>query len=181
VRAGGVDDYALRPMPTPAVPIDNANEGDLEGILAIFNDVIATSTSVFSENPVALENRRAWFEDRRARDFPVLVVRDESGVVGFGSFGDFRAWPGYRFTVEHTVHVRADRRGHGIGTALIEALIERARSRGVHTMIAGVDAQNEGSLRLHERLGFVECARIPEVGFKWGQWLDLVFLARILS
>ena len=181
MREGGADYYALRPMPTPHVVIDDANEGDLEGILAIFNDVIATSTSVFSEEPVALENRRAWFADRNARGFPVLVVRDEAGVAGFGSFGDFRAWPGYRFTVEHTVHVRADRRGHGIGTTLIEALVERARSRGVHTMIAGVDAQNEGSRRLHERLGFVECARIPQVGFKWDQWLDLVFLARILS
>ena len=168
-------------MPTPAVAIDDANEGDLEGILAIFNDVIATSTSVFSEEPVALENRRAWFADRRARGFPVLVVRDEAGVAGFGSFGDFRTWPGYRFTVEHSVHVRADRRGQGIGTALIEALVERARERGVHTMIAGVDSQNVGSWRLHERLGFVECAHIPQVGFKWGQWLDLVFLARILS
>ena len=181
MREDGVDYYALRPMPTPDVAIDDANEGDLEGILAIFNDVIATSTSVFSEDPVALENRRAWFVDRRARGFPVLVARDEQGVAGFGSFGDFRAWPGYRFTVEHSVHVRADRRGHGIGTALIEALVERARSHGVHTMIAGVDAQNEGSRRLHERLGFVECARIPEVGFKWDRWLDLVFLARILS
>ncbi len=181
MRENGVHHYALRPMPAPAVAIDDANDGDLEGILAIFNDVIATSTSVFSEDPVALENRRAWFADRRARGFPVLVVRDEAGVAGFGSFGDFRAWPGYRFTVEHSVHVRADRRGHGIGTALIQALVERARSRGVHTMIAGVDAQNEGSLRLHERLGFVECARIPDVGFKWGRWLDLVFLARILT
>ena len=181
MQENGVHDYALRPMPTPAVAIDDANDGDLEGILAIFNDVIATSTSVFSEDPVSLENRQAWFADRRARGFPVLVVRDGGGVAGFGSFGDFRAWPGYRFTVEHTVHVRADRRGHGIGTALIEALVERARARGVHTMIAGVDSQNEGSWRLHERLGFVECARIPQVGFKWGNWLDLVFLARILS
>ena len=181
MQENGVHDYALRPMPTPAVAIDDANDGDLEGILAIFNDVIATSTSVFSEDPVPLENRRAWFADRHERGFPVLVVRDEAGVAGFGSFGDFRAWPGYRFTVEHTVHVRADRRGHGIGTALIEALVERACERGVHAMIAGVDSQNEGSRRLHERLGFVECARIPQVGFKWGRWLDLVFLARILS
>lgn len=181
MRAGGGEDYSLAPMPTPAVAIDDATDGDLEGILAIFNDVIATSTSVFSEDPVSLENRLAWFADRRARGFPVLVVRDGSGVAGFGSFGDFRAWPGYRFTVEHTVHVRADRRGGGIGTALVQALVERARERGVHTMIAGVDAQNEGSLRLHQRLGFVECARIPQVGFKWGRWLDLVFLARILA
>jgi len=163
------------------VAIEDASEDDVEGILAIFNDVIATSTSVFSEEPVSLENRLRWFRDRRARGFPVLVARDGTAVAGFGSFGDFRAPTGYRFTVEHSVHVRADRRGQGVGTALIEALVERARSAGVHTMIAGIDAQNEGSLRLHERLGFVRCARIPEAGFKWGRWLDLVFLARILS
>jgi L-amino acid N-acyltransferase len=168
-------------MPAPAIAIDDANEGDVEGILAIFNDVIASSTSVFSETPVTLENRLEWFTGRLERGFPVLVARDEAGVAGFGSFGDFRNWPGYRFTVEHSIHVRADRRGQGIGTALIEALVERATERGVHAMIAGVDAQNEGSLRLHERLGFVEAARMPQVGFKWGRWLDLVFLVRLLS
>jgi L-amino acid N-acyltransferase YncA len=165
----------------PQMAIDDAVEADVAGILAIFNDVIATSTSVFSDDPVSLENRLEWFRTRRDSGYPVLVVRDEQGVAGFGSFGTFRTFPGYRFTVEHTVHVRADRRGQGIGGALIEALVERARARGVHTMIAGVDAQNEGSQRLHERLGFVECARIPQVGFKWGRWLDLVFLARVLE
>ena len=161
--------------------IEDAVEADVAGILAIFNDVVATSTAIFSEDPVTLENRLAWFRARRDVGFPVLVVRDEHGIAGFGSFGDFRGPSGYRFTVETTVHVRADRRGEGIGTALIEALVERARARGVHTVIAGVDSQNEGSWRLHERLGFVPCARIPQVGFKWGSWLDLVFLARVLE
>jgi phosphinothricin acetyltransferase len=100
--------------------------------------------------------------------------------VGFASFGDFRPWPGYRFTVEHTVHVRADYRGQGVGGSLMHPLIERAIGLGKHVMIAGVDAENAPSLRFHERLGFERVAHFREVGFKFGRWLDLVFLQRLL-
>ena len=110
----------------------------------------------------------------------MLVAGDASGVVGFGSFGDYRAWPGYRYTVEHSVHVRADRRGEGVGTALVQALIERAAALGKHVMIAGVEAENAASIRLHERLGFAVVARLPEVAWKFDRWLDLVFLQRRL-
>jgi phosphinothricin acetyltransferase len=159
----------------------DAVDGDVEGILAIYNDVIATSTAVFSELPVTLDDRAAWVAARREQGYPVLVVRDDSGVAGFGSFGDFRTWPGYRFTVEHSVHVRADRRGEGIGRALVEALVERAEALGKHVMIAGVDSDNTASLALHERLGFVVVARMPQVARKFDRWLDLVLLERILD
>jgi phosphinothricin acetyltransferase len=163
-----------------AVPTD-AVDGDVAGILAIYNDVIATSTAVFSELQVTLEDRAAWVAARREQGYPVLVVRDEGGVAGFGSFGDFRTWPGYRYTVEHTVHVRADRRGQGIGRTLVGALVERARELGKHAMIAGVDADNAASLALHERLGFVVVARMPQVARKFDRWLDLVLLELILD
>ena len=110
----------------------------------------------------------------------MLVVRDAQEVIAFGSFGDFRAWPGYRFTVEHTLHVRADSRGRGIGTQLLRALMERASTLGKRVMIAGVDADNAASIRLHERLGFTRAGRLPEVGYKFERWLDLVFLQRAL-
>jgi phosphinothricin acetyltransferase len=161
------------------VPAD-ALDDDLTGILAIYNDVIATSTAVFSELEVTLEDRATWVAGRREQGYPVLVVRDEHGVAGFGSFGDFRTWPGYRTTVEHSVHVRADRRGDGLGTALLAALIERAAALGKHAMIAGVDADNLASLRLHERLGFVRVALLPEVARKFDRWLDLVLLELLL-
>jgi phosphinothricin acetyltransferase len=112
--------------------------------------------------------------------YPVLVAVDHGEVVGFASFGDFRMWPGYRFTVEHTVHVRAGMRGQGVGTALMRLLVERAARLGKHVMIAGVDADNAGSLVFHERLGFTRVAHFREVGFKFGRWLDLVFLQRLL-
>ena len=102
-------------------------------------------------------------------------------MAGFASFGDFRPWPGYRFTVEHSVHVRADCRGRGVGGALMTPLVARARDLGKHVMIAGVDAENLASQRFHERLGFVKVAHFREVGFKFGRWLDLVFLQRRLD
>lgn len=161
--------------------IRDAREDDLPGLLDIYNDVIASSTAIFRDEPATLADRRTWWEGRRAAGYPVLVAVDATGVVGFASYGDFRSWPGYRFTVEHTVHVRADRRGHGIGRALMLELLERAAAAGKHVMVAGVDAENAASLRFHERLGFERVAHFREVGFKFGRWLDLVFLQRVLA
>lgn len=158
--------------------IQDATEDDLAGLLAIYNDVIATSTAIYSCDPVTLEDRRQWWRARTAPGYPVLVARDAQGVAGFATFGDFRAWPGYRFTVEHSVHVRADGRGRGIGTLLVQALLPRAGALGKHVMIAGVDAANAASIRFHERLGFEKSGHLREVGYKFDRWLDLVFLQR---
>jgi L-amino acid N-acyltransferase YncA len=163
------------------MPIRDANDDDVPGILAIYNDVIATSTAVYREDPATLDDRQQWFAGRRTQGYPILVAADDSGIVGFATYGDFRPWPGYRFSVEHTVHVRADQRGRGVGTALMRVLVERAVDQGKHVMIGGVDADNEASLRFHERLGFERVAHLRQVGFKFGRWLDLVFLQRILS
>jgi phosphinothricin acetyltransferase len=166
--------------PDPIYQIDDAVEADVPDILAMYNDVIATSTAVYSELPVTLENRQEWFRARVAQGYPVLVARDDTGVIGYATFGDFRAWPGYRFTVEHSVHIRADRRGQGIGTRLMQALLPRARALGKHVMIGGIDADNAASIRMHERLGFERSAHMKEVGRKFDRWLDLVFMQRTL-
>jgi phosphinothricin acetyltransferase len=158
----------------------DAGVGDIAGLLEIYNEVIATSTAVYSDQPVTLADRTDWWRARTAQGYPVLVACDPSGVLGFSTFGDFRAWPGYRYTIEHTVHVRADRRGQGVGRRLVEALFPRAAALGKHMMIAGVDAANEASIRFHERLGFVRAAHLREVGYKFGRWLDLVLLQRQL-
>jgi L-amino acid N-acyltransferase len=163
-----------------SIAVRDAESEDLVGVLAIYNEVIAFSTAVFSEQAVTLEERVRWLAARREQGYPVLVATDESGVVGFGSFGDFRAWPGYRYTVEHSVHVRVDRRGEGIGTELVRALIERAAALGKHVMIAGIEAENAASIRLHERLCFTIAARFSEVAWKFDRWLDLVFMQRRL-
>jgi L-amino acid N-acyltransferase len=158
--------------------IRDAGESDLPGLLSIYNDVIATSTAIFSHVPVTLEDRMQWWRARVATGYPVLVASDGSGVLGFSTFGDFRSWPGYRFTVEHSVHVRGNCRGQGIGKELVKALFPRAAALGKHVMIAGVDAANEASIRFHERLGFQLCGHLREVGHKFDRWLDLVFLQR---
>ena len=161
--------------------IRDAHEADLPGILAIYNEVIAASTAVFAEAPVTLADRRDWWRTRTAQGYPVLVAADGSGVLGFASFGDFRAWPGYRYTVEHSVHVRADRRGQGTGRQLMAALFPRAAGLGKHVMIAGVDAANAASLRFHTQLGFEPVGHLREVGRKFDRWLDLVLLQRWLD
>lgn len=160
------------------IRISDATEADLAGLLAIYNDIITTSTAVYSDVPVTLEDRRQWWRARTAQGYPVLVARDARGVAGFATFGDFRAWPGYRFTVEHSVHVRAAGRGGGVGTLLVQALFPRAAALGKHVMIAGVDADNAASIRFHERLGFEQRGHLREVGYKFDRWLDLVFLQR---
>jgi L-amino acid N-acyltransferase YncA len=161
-----------------APKIHDAADEDLPGLAAIYNEVIATSTAIYSNVPVTVEERRQWWQTRIAAGYPVLVARDAAGVAGIATFGDFRAWPGYRFTVEHSVHVRADGRGRGVGTLLVQALFPRAAALGKHVMIAGVDAANGASIRFHERLGFHKSGHLQEVGYKFDRWLDLVFLQR---
>jgi phosphinothricin acetyltransferase len=163
------------------IEIREAHEGDLPAILDIYNDVVATSTAIYRDEPATLDDRRSWFAARRAEGQPVLVAIEGDAVVGFAAFGGFRPWPGYRFTVEHSVHVRSGRRGQGVGAALMTPLIERATALGMHVMIAGIDADNAGSIRFHERLGFDKVAHMKQVGFKFGRWLDLVLMQRLLT
>jgi L-amino acid N-acyltransferase YncA len=163
------------------VLVRDAGEDDLPGLIAIYNDVLATSTAIYRDTPLTPDEGRDWWRARQAMGYPILVAADGTGIVGFASFGDFRPWPGYRFTVEHTVHVRADRRGTGVGHSLMRPLLVRAAALGKHVVIAGVDAANGPSLHFHERLGFVRCAHFREVGWKFGRWLDLVFLQRGLD
>jgi phosphinothricin acetyltransferase len=162
--------------------IRDAAENDLAGIRAIYNDIIVNSTAVYMEQPTTLEDRRAWLATRRGSGFPVIVAADARGVVGFASFGDWRGgWGGYRHTVEHSVHVRADARGGGIGTALMSVLFERGAAMRKHVMVGGIDAANGASRRFHQRLGFAEVAHFREVGRKFNRWLDLVFTQRFLD
>jgi phosphinothricin acetyltransferase len=162
--------------------IRDASAEDLPGILAIYNDIIMTSTAVYSLAPTTLEERRGWLDARAASGYPVLIAVEDRQVIGFSSFGDWRgSWPGYRYTVEHTVHVRAGERGAGVGRRLLEALFPRALGLHKHVMIGGIDADNRASIRFHEHLGFVPVAHFREVGHKFGRWLDLVFMQRLLD
>jgi L-amino acid N-acyltransferase YncA len=164
------------------VVFDEATEADLPALLAIFNDVVATSTAIYQDAPASLEERTAWWRARRDGGFPVLVARaDDGATIGYASYGPFHERSGYAGTVEHTVMLAAEARGRGLGSALVAALLERAAHEGLHAMIGLVDGENTGSIRMHERLGFVEVGRLPEVGRKFGRWLDLVYLQHRLG
>jgi L-amino acid N-acyltransferase YncA len=161
--------------------IDSATRGDLPQILAIYNEVIRNSTAVYTEEEFTPARGESWFDAKMGQGFPLVVARDASGITGFGTFGDFRAWPCYRHSVEHSVHVRSDRRGQGVGRALVRELLARATDMRKHVMIAGIDADNAVSIALHRSLGFDSVGHFHEVGFKFGRWLDLVFMECILS
>jgi phosphinothricin acetyltransferase len=156
--------------------IDDAAAADFEQVVAIYNEVIRNTTAVYTEQEYDPVQGKAWFDAKLSSGFPFIVARDDRGVAGFAAFGAFRAWPCYRHSVEHSVHVRADRRGQGLGRALVLDLRSRAAALGKHVMIAGIDADNVASIRMHESLGFERVAHFREVGFKFGRWLDLEFL-----
>ena len=149
---------------------------DLPAILEIHNDAIRTTTAIWDEQEVGLEDRRAWFDARRAAGLPVLVAEADGSVIGFASYGPWRPKTGYRFTVENSVYVHPDHRGRGTANALMSVLIERARAADVHTIVAGIEAANAGSIALHEKFGFRRVGLLREVGFKFGRWLDLAYL-----
>ncbi len=167
--------------------VRDATVDDLVAITALYNRFIATRAIEWTEREHTVEGRRAWLDAKRSGDdpnrWPVLVAESDGAVVGVATYGDFRdsvAREGYRFTVEHTVHVAEAAHGRGIGRALIEALVEHARSAGLHSMVGAIDGENIESLAFHERLGFVEVGRMPEVGHKFDRWLTLVLVQRHL-
>lgn len=157
-----------------------ALESDLPAIVAIYNDAVVNTTAIWNDAVVDVENRKAWFDGRQKLGYPVLVAEEEGVIVGYGSFSDFRAFDGYRFSVEHSVYVAEGVRRRGIASALLVALIEKAKEIGKHVMIGGIASDNGASLALHAKLGFTETGRMPEVGYKFGRWLDLVFVQKTL-
>ena len=163
------------------IAIRDAREADLAAMLAIYNDAVLTTTAVYDYKPRSREQQVAWFQAKREQGLPVLVAADGDTVVGFASYGPFRPWPAYLHSVENSLYVALEWRGRGIGSSLLPALIRRAGDRGLHTMIAGIDAANEASLRLHAKFGFERVALFREVGWKFERWLDLAFLQLMLG
>lgn len=162
--------------------VRDATPADLTAVLAIYNDAVANTTAIWNDNLVDLANRQAWFDLRADQGYPILVAENASGeVVGYSSFGDWRPFDGFRHTVEHSVYVRNDQRGQGIGPRLMTVLIERARACDKHVMVAAIESGNLASIRLHERLGFLTTGQMPQVGTKFGRWLDLTFMQLMLE
>ena len=153
-----------------------------EQILAILNHAIVNSTALYDYQPRTIDNMTAWFAAKQAGDFPVLGAMAANGdLMGFASYGSFRAFPAYKYTVEHSVYVHHDYRGQGLSKTLMQALIQRAEVQGKHVMVGAIDAANDVSLKLHEQLGFTRVGTMPQVGFKFGRWLDLALVQRVLA
>ena len=161
--------------------IREATENDLLKMMEIFNDIIVNTTAVWDYMPHTLEMRKQWFADKQKLGYPVFVATENEKIVGFSTFGHFRAWAGYRFTVENSIYVESDCRGRGIGKLLLPPLIETAKKLKLHAMVAGIDASNEVSIALHKKFGFEEVAHFKQVGYKFDRWLDLKFLELIVE
>jgi len=158
-----------------------ATREDLPAILEIYNEAVLNTTASYDYEPRTLEHRTAWYDERLKAEYPILVAHDFGGrVLGWAALNPFHARVGYRFTSENSVYVAADQRGKGIGTLLMPPLIEGARKRGLHAIIAAIDAENEPSIRLHARFQFEKVAYLKEVGFKFNRWLDVVYMERLL-
>lgn len=169
-------------LPAGAVLVECTYARHASAILAIFNDAILTSTALYDYKPRTLASMQAWFEAKVSGGFPVLGFENEAGeLMGFVSYGLFRAYPAYKYTVEHSVYVDGRFRGRGLAEALMRLLIEHARQAQLHVLVGGIDATNAGSIRLHEKLGFVHAGTIQQAGFKFGRWLDLAFYQLILN
>ena len=164
-----------------SIEIGEATEADLPAMLAINNLAVAETTANWNYGPASLDSRKAWFAGMTARGDPVLVARRGGELAGYAYWGPFRPADGYRHTVENSVYVRGDLHGQGIGRLLMLELIGRARAKGLHVIVAGIGAENTGSIAFHARLGFVQYARLPQVGAKFGRWMDLVLMQLMLN
>ena len=150
-------------------------------ILEILNDAILTSTALYDYKARTPEMMDAWLAAKQKGNYPVIgAFSDEGTLMGFGSYGAFRAWPAYKYSIEHSIYVHRDHRGKGLGRRLLTEVIEAAKQQGYHMMVGGIDSSNTVSIQLHLALGFKHCASIKEAGFKFGRWLDLEFYQLIL-
>jgi phosphinothricin acetyltransferase len=162
--------------------IDCTFEAHAAPILEILNEAIANSTALYDYLPRPAASMAGWFHAKQQGRFPVIGAVDDDGrLLGFASYGTFRAWPAYKYSVEHSVYVHREHRCRGVGRVLLERLVGRAREQQYHVLVGGIDVGNAGSIALHERLGFVHAGTIRQAGFKFGRWLDLAFYQLVLD
>lgn len=162
--------------------IDCTYEKHAEPILDIFNDAILHSTALYDYEPRTMKNMIDWFHVKADNGFPVIgIVDDEGQLLGFASYGTFRAWPAYKYTVEHAIYIHKNHKGKGLGRTLLERLIVLATEQDIHVMVGAIDMSNAGSIALHQKLGFVHSGTMKQTAYKFGRWLDFGFYQLILE
>jgi L-amino acid N-acyltransferase YncA len=161
--------------------IRNATPKDLPALLEIINHAILNTTAIYDYEPRDYDQQKMWLDQMFNDGMPVVVAEVDGEVIGYGSYNMFRPKIGFKFSVEHSIYLNEKSRGMGVGSRILESLIQRARESGIHTMIAGIDAANRGSIEFHKKYGFIEKGYLKEVGYKFDQWLDLVFMQLLLD
>lgn len=155
--------------------IREATANDLMDILEIYNDAILNTTAIYAYKSHTLDDRKQWYEKKKQDGYPLLVFEESDKVVAFATFGPFRPWPAYKYTIEHSIYVHKDYRKQGIATKLMNEIINIANKKEYATLVAGIDAANKSSIKMHEKMGFEFSGIIKKAGFKFGKWLDLAF------
>ena len=155
--------------------------GDVPGVLEIYNDAILHTTAVYTYDPLTVEMMNQWYKEKQDKGLPVFIAELGGRVAGYASYGPFRPWPAYKYSVEHSIYVNKDFRRQGIAKKLLRVLIDKASASGLHTIVAGIDSENAVSISLHREFGFREAGMLTQVGYKFGRWLDLQFMQLILS
>jgi phosphinothricin acetyltransferase len=158
------------------IKIRPAQDADISTILEIFNYEIRNSTVVYHYDERSYEDQLQWLADKNQAEMPVYVAENDTTILGFGTYGIFRPWEGFKFSVEHSVYVDKNARGLGIGKSILSKLIQIAKQNDLRIMIAGIDASNKKSIDFHEQFGFYEVGTFKEVGFKFDRWLDVTFM-----
>lgn len=156
-----------------------ANKNDLPAINAIYNHYVLHSTCTYQITPSTAEERELWFEQHGGKH-PVIVAEENGTVIGWSSLSKFHPRQAYDNSVEDSIYLHPEWRGKGLGSLLLADLIERAKALGHHTMLGGIDADQAGSVALHTKFGFIECALYKQVGFKQDRWLDVIWMQRML-
>jgi L-amino acid N-acyltransferase YncA len=152
-----------------------ATKEDLPAILEIYNDAILNTTAVYTYESQTLENRVQWFDIKSTNNEPIFVYELDNKAVGFATYGSFRDWPAYQYTIEHSIYVDKDYRGNGIAQKLLTELLTDVKAKGYKTIVAGIDATNDKSIHLHKKFNFTYSGTITNVGYKFDHWLDLAF------
>ena len=155
--------------------VRQATEKDLMDILEIYNDAILNTTAIYDYKAHTIDDRIQWYEKRKQDGYPLLVFEENEKVIGFATFGSFRAYPAFKYTIEHSIYVHKDYRNLGIGKILLKELIDIASVDEYATIVACIDSLNENSIKIHEKFGFKYSGTVTKAGFKFGKWLDLVF------
>ncbi|MBM7633156.1 GNAT family N-acetyltransferase [Geomicrobium sediminis] len=155
--------------------IRKARKDDLQKILAIYNDAILQTTAVYNYQPETILEREKWYNQKLESGYPIFVCERSGEIAGFATYGAFRDWPAYQYTIEHSIYTDVNHRQKGVATNLLQAIIEYATNENYKTIIAGIDATNKGSIRLHQKFNFTHTGTMKNVGYKFERWLDLAF------